>query len=133
MTDQEAHDLLSHLFRALCDPAVSAEARGEYFAPGYVQAVDGKLLDRGDFLDHVRALKSVLASGSVTLEKVIASGSTIASNHVVNARKKTGESVQMKVLAFFEIKNGLVQRTDELTYLIRGAAADRDLGSRTSG
>jgi len=132
MTDQEARDFLSQVFQALFDPSVTAEAVGAFFAPDYVQIADGKELDRAGFIDHVRVLKNTLRSGSVTLEKVIASGSTIASLHVATGLKKSGATVQMKVHAFFEIENGLIRRTEELTHMVTGLAEDRDLGSRTS-
>jgi hypothetical protein len=132
MTDQEARDFLTRVFGTLFDPAASAEDVAAFFAPDYVQIADGKRLDRAHFIDHVRVLKGALESGAVTLEKVIASGSTVATRHAVNARKKNGATVRFKVHAFFEIEGGLIQHTDELTHVVEGGAEDRDLGSRTS-
>ena len=133
MTDQQARALLSRVFHALFDPAATAEEVGTRFSLDYRQIADGREIDRAGFIDHVRLLKDVVQSGSVTLETVIASGPTIASLHVVNVRKKTGEAVQMKVHAFFEIEHGLIRRTEELTHMMVGGQTDRDLGSRTSG
>lgn len=132
MTDQEARDFLSRVFQSLFDPTVTAEEVGAFFAPDYVQIADGKEIDRAGFIDHVRVLKNTLQSASVALEKVVASGSTVASLHVATGRKQSGETVQMKVHAFFEIENGLIRRTEELTHMVAGHAEDRDLGSRTS-
>ncbi len=133
MTDQQARALLSRVFGALFDPAATAEDVGAFFTPDYRQIADGKEIDRAGFIDHVRVLKDVVQSGSVTLETVIASGSKVASMHVVNVRKKTGEAVQMKVHAFFAVEHGLIRRTEELCHMVAGGEADRDLGSRTSG
>ena len=133
MTDQQARALLSRLFRALFDPAATAEEVGAFFTADYVQTADGKELDRAAFIDHVRVLKATLREGSVTLEKVVGGGATIASLHHVSARKKNGETIEMKVHAFFDIEHGLVRRTEELTHMTVGGEADRDLGSRTSG
>jgi ketosteroid isomerase-like protein len=132
MNDQEARDFLSRVFQALFDPTVTAEAVGAFFAPDYVQIADGKEIDRAGFIDHVRVLKNTLRSGSVTLEKVVASGSAVATLHVAAGQKQSGESVRMKVHAFFEIEDGLIRRTEELTHMVMGHAEDRDLGSRTS-
>jgi len=133
MTDPQARDLLSRVFQTLFDPAAGADAVGAFFAPGYVQIADGKELDRAAFIDHVRVLKAALQSGAATLDKVIASGSTIASLHRITAHRKTGEMVRMTVHAFFEIEHGLIRRTEELSHLVEGSDADRDLGSRTAG
>ena len=131
MTDEEARDFLSRVFGALCDPAADAEAVGAFFAPDYVQIADGATLDRADFLDHVRVLKDALAEGTVTLERVVASGTSVASMHVADVLKKDGARARLKVHAFFEIEDGLIRRTEELTRLLEGAAEDSDLGSRT--
>jgi len=132
MTDQEARDFLTRVFAALCDPAVSAEALAAFFAPDYVQRADGKELDRAAFIDHARILKATLRSASITLEKVVASGATVATRHLVHAQKKSGEELRFEVHAFFEIENGLIKRTVELTHIVQGEPEDRDLGSRIS-
>jgi ketosteroid isomerase-like protein len=133
MTEQEARDFLARVFQVLLDPAATAEEVGTFFTPDYVQNADGKVLHRPAFIDHVRVLKAALQNGTATLEKVIVGGATIATLHRIDAHKRTGETVQVKVHAFFEIEHGLIRRTEELTHLLAGAEADRDLGSRTSG
>jgi len=132
MTDREAREFLTRVFGTLFDRAASAEAVAAFFAPDYVQIADGKRLDRAHFVDHVRVLKRALESGAVALEKVVASGSIVATRHVVSARKKDGTSVRFTVHAFFEIEGGSIRRTEELTHMLEGGAEDRDLGSRTA-
>lgn len=132
MTKEQARAFLTEVFEALMRPDVAAEELGRYFATDYVQIADGKRLDRAAFVDHARELKRVLAGGTVTLETVLADGSTVATRHQVDARKKSGERVRMKVFAFFEIEDGLIRRTEEVTQMLEGAAEDRDLGSRTA-
>ena len=132
MTDQEARDFLTGVFHTLFDPTARAEDVGAFFAENYQQIADGKTLDRAAFLDHVRVLKGIVEHGSVALVKVVASGSTVATMHITSARKSTGEDVKFLVHAFFEIENGLIQSTNELTHILHGSDEDRDLGSRTS-
>lgn len=131
MTEPEARDFLSRVFQALLDPAATVEDVGAFFTPDYVQSADGKVLPRAAFINHVRVLKATLQSGTATLEQVIVGGATIATLHRIDACKKNGETVQVKVHAFFEIEHGLIRRTEELTLLLAGTEADRDLGSRT--
>src|SRR5262249_16743080 len=99
MTRDEARRFLEDMFDRLFDPAASAEAVGAFFAPDYVQEVDGKRLDYSAFLDHVRLLKRTLERASVTFEQLLVDGSTIADIHVVDAHKKNGERLRVKVLA----------------------------------
>jgi ketosteroid isomerase-like protein len=131
MTRDEARRLLQDLFDRFFDPAASAEAVGEFFAPDYVQEVDGKRLDYSAFLDHVRVLKRTLERATVAFEQLVVDGSTIADIHVIDARKKNGERLRAKVLAFYTIENGKIRRLEELTYQLEGSPEDRDLGSRT--
>jgi ketosteroid isomerase-like protein len=130
MTTEEARRFLQSVFDRLFDPAASAEDVGAFFSPDYVQDVDGRRLDRGEFLNHVRVLKSTLDSATVTFKEIAADGTTIADIHVVEARKKNGDRVRVKVMAFYTLENGKIRRIEELTYLLEGRAEDRDLGFR---
>jgi len=134
MTRDEARRFLAELFARFFDPATSAEAVGAaFFSPDYVQEVDGKRLDYGAFLDHVRLIKRTLDHATVTFEHVVVDGSTIADVHVVDARKNNGERLRVKVLAFYTIEDGKIRRLEELTHQLEGRPDDRDLGSRTAG
>jgi len=132
MTRDEARRFLEDMFDRLFDPAASAEAVGAFFAPDYVQEVDGKRLDYSAFLDHVRLLKRTLERATVTFEQLLVDGSTIADIHVVDAHKKNGERLRVKVLAFYTIEDGKIRRLEELTHQLEGRPEDADLGSRTA-
>jgi len=80
--------------------------------------------------NHVRVLKSTLDNATVTFKEIAADGTTIADIHVVEARKKNGDRVRVKVIAFYTLENGKIRRIEELTYLLEGRAEDRDLGFR---
>jgi ketosteroid isomerase-like protein len=131
MTRDEARRLLQDLFDRFFDPTASAEDVGAFFSPDYVQEVDGKRLDYSAFLDHVRVLKRTIDRATVTFENLVVDGSTIADIHVVDARKKNGERLRAKVLAFYTVEDGRIRRLEELTHQLEGSPEDRDLGSRT--
>jgi ketosteroid isomerase-like protein len=129
----EARALIEGAFASLLDPQQGAEALSRYFAPNYVQIVDGKLLDYDGFIDHARTLKKSLRRGRATIETIIVDGSIIADIHVIDAEKTNGDTIRMKVIAFFTVAGGKIVHVDELTHMLRGAAEDQDMGSRTSG
>jgi len=130
MTHIQAHQFLTKVFNSLFDPAETAEQTGRYFASDYQQHADGKVLDHALFIEHARTLKATLQSATVNFEKVIASGQSLASVHIVNAIKHNGQSLKVKVVALYEIEDGLIRRVDELSHLLEGDASDRDLGTR---
>jgi hypothetical protein len=50
----------------------------------------------------------------------------------VEATKANGETIRVKVIALYTLEKGKIVRVDELTHLLKGAEADRDIGFRTS-
>ena len=130
MMREEARALVQRVLDALLDPSVSAEEVGAYMSPDYRQESDGVILDRNGFLEHARRLKSIVRSGRAEIDKIFVDGSTIVSVHRVRGTKVDGSTVQMKVIACFETRDGKVVSTDELSHPIEGSASDRDLSSR---
>lgn len=130
MNSAQARQFLTQVFHSLFDPAVSAEETGRYFAPGYQQHADGKVLDHAMFVEHARILKSTLQSASVSFGNIVAGDDALASWHIVEAIKHNGQRLRVKVIALYELEDGLIARVDELTHLLAGEESDRDLGSR---
>jgi ketosteroid isomerase-like protein len=118
---EEAAALLNGAFACLLDPREDAGNLDRYFSPSYVQDVDGEHMDYTHFLDHARTLKALVVDSS-----------TIADIHLIEAEKADGGRLSTKVFAFFFVEDGRIGRVRELTRLVRGDAADRDLGSRRS-
>ncbi|MFW5393018.1 nuclear transport factor 2 family protein [Yersinia sp. 2544 StPb PI] len=132
MNSQQAKQFLQQVFTALVDSSYSTQDVAAFFSTDYQQQADGNQLDYEAFIRHVQVLKSTLASGTITLEKVMSDGDQIASVHLVDVVKKSGQRVLMKVIAFYRIEHGLIQCVEELTHLIHGETQDRDLGSRVA-
>ncbi|OKH89660.1 nuclear transport factor 2 family protein [Thalassospira sp. TSL5-1] len=130
MTPQDAQNLLETLFETLTDQSVPTENLTAFFTPDYVQIVDGKKLDLTAFLQHADTLRHTLIKTDIRFEKIITDGNTIADIHFVHAQKKNGETIHIKVIAFYTLHKGRICRVEELTYLMEGTADDRDLGSR---
>jgi hypothetical protein len=54
----------------------------------------------------MRALKTSLRRGRATMENLIVDGNMIADIHVIDAEKMNGDTVQVKVIAFFTVWDG---------------------------
>jgi ketosteroid isomerase-like protein len=132
LSKEQARRLIEDAVASLLDPNQDADGLSRYFAPDYIQDVDGKRLDFNGFIDHARTLKRSLRRGHATIEKLVVDGDTIADIHVIDAEKTNGDSIRVKVIAFFTTRDGKIVRVDELTHLLHGADEDRDLGSRQS-
>lgn len=122
--------ILKSLFEDLFNPEKGIEAITSYFSPQYTQWVDGKLLDFDAFIQHVKALKEVIATANVEFKEYLENGNTVADIHEVFLTKKTGEKLHVRVMAFFTFENQQILATRELTHLLSGDEADQDIGSR---
>ena len=54
----------------------------------------------------------------MTFERIVADGDHIADIHILDATKKNGAALRMKVIAFYKLKDGKIVEVDELTHLL---------------
>ncbi len=101
----------------------------QYFSPSYIQHVDGHTLNYDAFIEHMLAQKAILASANVTIERCVTEGDHISTIHVVDAIKKSGEPISVKVIAHMEITDGKITFCDELTHVLKGQSEDRKISS----
>lgn len=130
---QSAKEVILALFRDVVQaPVLDMQAVERYVSPRYVQHVDGVTLDYAGFVAHMQKQKKAIAAMSVAFVALVQDpdGHVVFSHHVVEARKKDGGLVRVKVLAQFTVADGRLVGCDELTQLLSGAHEDRDLGSR---
>jgi len=105
-------------------------AVSRHFAPEYVQSVDGRTLTHADFIEHLRTLKREVRRTVITVEHLVAEGDAVCSVHTVAAEKDDGGKVEGQVIAYWRFDAGRIVRCKELTQMVSGSPADRDLGSR---
>ncbi|CAM5650573.1 nuclear transport factor 2 family protein [Streptomyces avidinii] len=106
------------------------EAADRHFAPEYRQRTDGEWADRAGFIEHITHLRGVVDHGSVQVHEELYDGSKYADRHTVHITKTDASTVSMEVYLFGEFAaDGRFSRIEETTLMLRGSAADRDLGS----
>ncbi|KOU39629.1 nuclear transport factor 2 family protein [Streptomyces sp. WM6378] len=106
------------------------EAADRHFAPEYRQRTDGSWADRAEFLDHIAHLRTVVAEGSVEVHDELCEGLRYADRHTVRVTKKDGSTVRTEVYVFAEFApDGRFRRIEEVTLMLEGSDADRNLGS----
>lgn len=111
-------------------PELDMKAIQRWFHPDYRQIVGDTELDRDGFATHVSAQKEAVSETKVTWEHLVEEGDSVASVHIIDAVKRDGSTMAEKVIAYWEFEDDRIIRCDELTHLLSGSAADRDLGSR---
>jgi ketosteroid isomerase-like protein len=101
----------------------------QYFSPDYIQHVDGYKLNYENFVQHMMVQKSLLTYAKITIEHCVIEGNAICTVHKVDAIKKNGNKIAIKVIAYFEIEAGKIILCDELTFLLNGEDEDQNIGS----
>ncbi|WP_019544836.1 nuclear transport factor 2 family protein [Streptomyces sulphureus] len=106
------------------------EAADRHFAPDYRQRTDGRWTDRVAFLEHIAHLRGIVAEGSVEVHDELYDGVHYADRHTVHLTKADGRTVRTEVYVFGEFApDGRFRRIDEVTLMLEGAEADRNMGS----
>lgn len=119
--------ILSHVLE---DNHSTETTYSKYFSTDYIQHVDGKTFNYTQFVAHMAVLKATMLTMRVDFKHLIVEDNQIVSIHHVHGVKVTGEEIEAKVIAFFNLDGGKIILCDELTYLIKGTEKDKDLGSR---
>jgi hypothetical protein len=99
-----------------------------YFSPHYAQRTDGVLCDRDGFAAHIRALRALVAAGSVEVCEAIGNGDRIADRHQVIVTKRDGSTSRLEVYLFGEVAaDGRLLRVEEITRILDGDDADTSI------
>ena len=99
-----------------------------YFTPDYQQRTDGDVVDRAGFAAHIRALRALVASGSVTVREALRDGNRIADRHEVTVTKRDGTVSRLEVYLFGELaSDGRLRRVEEVSRIVGGDQADAGL------
>lgn len=123
--------IIQDAFRDVIENTSAGEEMiSQYFSKDYRQFVDGKQLNYDQFVAHMKAQKLAIKSVKVSFENMLSDGDKVSTVHIVDAVKKDGSIIKVKVIAMFQIDQGKIMLCDELTYFIKGNDVDRDLGSR---
>lgn len=101
----------------------------QYFSSAYTQYVDGHKLSYTDFVQHMMVQKSLLSAITITIERCVIEGNAICTVHKVDAIKKNGNKIAVKVIAYFEVEFEKIILCDELTFLLTGEDEDHNIGS----
>ncbi|MEJ5048446.1 hypothetical protein WH221_01340 [Chryseobacterium culicis] len=111
------------------NPAFDELLIEKYFSKDYIQLVDRQQLNYQEFVLHIKKLKEKVAEQKIEFISHAENSNIIFTHHVVNSKLKDGSFVIHKVLAEFTIQNNKIIRCDELTVVLEGNQAEKNLGS----
>jgi hypothetical protein len=98
--------------------------------PAYVQHTDGTTVGFDGFVDHMRHLRSVVASGLIEVNDVVRDGNAIADRHTVTVTTKDGSNSSFEVLLIGTLdERDRLLEVHETTRQLTGDPAHADLGT----
>ncbi len=102
---------------------------GKYASLDLIVHVDGNTFNFVQWVKHLNDIKKEAQSIQPTFLQMIAEDNHVATIFKVNIVKTDGSKLEIKDLAFFEIKDNKIIYVDELTRLTKGDLKDKDIGS----
>lgn len=123
-------NFIQQVFREVLENPVFDQALIErYFSKNYIQLVDRQQLNYDQFVLHIRKLKEKVAEQKIEIIHHAENGNIIFTHHIAKSVLKDGSTVRHKVLAEFTIQDGKIIQCDELTLMLEGSLAEKNLGS----
>ncbi len=101
----------------------------KYVSKDFINPIDGNTFIYEQWVTHQKDIKAMTKSVKPTFDLMVAEGNHVAAIFRVNIIKNDGSELEVKDMAFFEIKNNKIVRVEELTRLLKGAETDKDIGS----
>lgn len=129
MTPSEAKQFVKDAVNYVLDNMDPNMDYSKYVSKDFVNPIDGNKFNYEQWVAHQKHIKSSLKSMKATFDLMVAEGNHVAAIFRVHLIKKDGSELEVKDMGFFEIKNHKIVYVEELTRLIKGNEADKNIGS----
>jgi hypothetical protein len=78
---------------------------------------------------HQKNIKSLIKSMTPDFKYMVSDGTHVAAVYFIYLTKNDGSKLGVKDIAYFTLKDHKIIYVDELTHLIKGNQADKNIGS----
>lgn len=101
----------------------------KYVSKDFVNPIDGNTFNYEQWVAHQKNIKAMVKSMKPTFDLMVAEGNYVAAIFRIHLIKNDGTELEVKDMGFFEIKDHKIVSVKELTRLISGPEADKNIGS----
>lgn len=101
----------------------------KYVAKNFINPIDGNVFNYEQWVTHQKNIKAMVKSMTPTFDLMVAEGDHVAAIYHIDIVKNDGSKLTVKDMAFFKIDHGKVVYCEELTRLLKGNEADKNIGS----
>ncbi|GBQ41348.1 hypothetical protein CFR79_14725 [Komagataeibacter saccharivorans] len=129
MSSTHHEQIIREMFTTFTDFGSTPDKLLDFMTPDYRQFVDGREMTLDDFRVHTHALRNALGALEIDIQHVVCEDDKAATVHVARATRRSGEQSLIKVIAFYQFREGRICLVDELTHVLEGSGSDRALGA----
>ncbi|WP_408873042.1 nuclear transport factor 2 family protein [Gluconobacter roseus] len=121
--------IIRDMFAMFTDFGSDLDALTAFMTPDYRQLVDGREMSLADFRAHALALREGLSSLEIEILHLVCEADRAATVHLASATRPSGARSVIRVVAFYQFRDGRLCLVDELTHVQKGHDGDDALGS----
>ncbi|MFT8325942.1 nuclear transport factor 2 family protein [Gluconobacter oxydans] len=121
--------IIRDMFAMFTDFGSDLDALMAFMTPDYRQLVDGREMTLADFRAHALALREGLSSLEIEILHLVCEADRAATVHLASAIRPCGARSVIRVVAFYQFRDGRLCLVDELTRVQQGHDGDDALGS----
>lgn len=121
-------DLLKTIFAAIYDPAQElGRVIEQYFHPSYSQCINGVILNRDQYLDHVYAQRQNMDITHINYVHWLENDNELFALYYPRGIGSDGQIIEAEVICYFHFQNMQIIKTQGQVRIISGNPADADM------
>lgn len=129
VVDHAPEKIIRDMFTMFTDFGSDLDALTAFMTPDYRQLVDGREMTLADFRAHALALREGLSSLEIEILHLVCEADRASTVHLASATRPSGARSVIRVVAFYQFRDGRLCLVDELTRVQQGHDGDDALGS----
>jgi hypothetical protein len=120
--------LLKHIWNALYNPDADVKQIVEkYFHPDYQQCINGVVLNRSEYIDHVIAQKQQVSIDSFHYEHILENERELFALYFPKGKNVSGDTIEAEVIAYFVFKDEQILKIHGQVRILEGNSSDVDM------
>lgn len=121
-------NLLKDIWRFIYAPESDVvEVINKFFHPDYTQCINGEILNRAEYIQHVLAQKKNMIIDTMEYKHILEKGEEVFALYYPRGRNRNNNPIEGEVIAYFCFKGQQVFKIHGQVRLLKGDLADVDM------
>lgn len=121
-------NILKNIWAAVYDPNKEVKAViEEYFHPEYEQCINGVVMARSEYIEHVIAQKKNMTIKHMVYRQYIENGSELFAIYCAKGKNTKGSAIEAEIISYFQFQDKQILKIHGQVRLIKGEYSDVDM------